>query len=83
MAKYKCTHVTVPGNKKCTRQPDGYARVGGKDFLMCKKHANENGYSLRSFNQKELQELGIVSKDSSSSRPTSIFASKPKDKKKK
>jgi len=36
MAKYKCTHVTVPGNKKCTRQPDGYARVGGKDFLMCK-----------------------------------------------
>lgn len=81
MAKYKCTHVTVPGNKKCNREPDGYVRVGGKDHLMCKRHATQNGYTIRAFNAAELAAMGKAPSAPKTSKPTSIFSSDPKKKK--
>lgn len=81
MAKYKCSHVTVPGNKSCNREPDGYVRVKSQDRLMCRKHANENGYVLRPFNDAELIAMGKKKPAPKQSGPTSIFKSDPKKKK--
>jgi hypothetical protein len=83
MARYDCSDIDQRNKRKCGKPAEGFAKVNGKDYLICKKHANSNGYTFIPFTEEQAIKAGLKKAPAKQEKPTSIFKSDSKKKRKK
>lgn len=81
MAK-KCSHENVKTRAKCNKTAEGFARIAGNNYLICKRHANAEGYAFIPFTEEQAIEAGLKKAPAKQDKPTSMFKSEPKKRKK-